>query len=69
MLNGTFFVSSCSDTRAMGRVLDVVYYDLSVTKAKGSVTFPVQSNYVATRVLCVTLDGQMVVMGFCGGCY
>ena len=26
-------------------------------------------SYVMRGILCVTLDGQMVVMGFCGGCY
>ena len=36
MFNGTFFVSSCSDTRAMGRVLDVRILRLIVThKGKG----------------------------------
>ena len=39
-LDGSFFWMLRSDTRAMGRVLDVVWYDLSVTKAKGSVTYP-----------------------------
>ena len=37
---GRFFWMLRSDTRAMGHVLDVVWYDLSVTKAKGSVTYP-----------------------------
>ena len=33
-LDGSFFfMMLCSDTRAMGRFLDVVWYDLSVTKA------------------------------------
>ena len=35
------FLMLHSDTRAMGRVLDVVWYDLSVTKANGSVTYPI----------------------------
>ena len=30
-----------SDTRAVGRMLDVAWCDLSVTKAKGSVTYPI----------------------------
>ena len=33
----------CSDNRAKWRVLDVVRYALSVTKAKGSVNRPVKS--------------------------
>ena len=32
-LDGSFFWMLRSDTRAIGRVLDVVCYDLSVTKA------------------------------------
>ena len=39
-LDGSFFWMLLSDTRAMGPVLGVVWYDLSVTKAKGSVTYP-----------------------------
>ena len=46
----------CFDTRAMCRVLDVVWYDLSVTKAKGSVTYPdsidVDSVLQHTQKLC-----------------
>ena len=26
-------------------------------------------SYVMRGILCVTLGGQMVVVGFCGGCY
>ena len=26
-------------------------------------------SYVISALLCVTLDVQMVVIGFCGGCY
>ena len=41
---GRFFWMLRSDTRAMGRVLDVVWYDLNVTKAKGSVTYPLDQD-------------------------
>ena len=46
----------------MGRVLDVVWYDLSVTKAKPP-RYHTQSNpaMCLTRVLCVTLNGQKLV--------
>ena len=53
-----FFRMLHSDTRAMGRVLDVVWYDLSVTKAKGSATFPpycIQSH--------VTLESENLAYG------
>ena len=29
----------------------------------------VRGSYVISALLCVTLDGKMVVMGFFGGCY
>ena len=47
------------------RFLDVVWYDL----APLAQVYQNNNAFRWTSVLCVTLDGQMVVMGFCGGCY
>ena len=41
-LDESFFWMLRPDNRAMGRVMDVVWYYLSVTKAKGPVTYPQQ---------------------------
>ena len=46
-LDESFFWMLRSDTRPIGRVLDVVWYDLSVTKAKGRLHThsPLNSNH------------------------
>ena len=38
-LDGLFFLMLCSDTRAMGRFLDVVCYDLSGTRGSEYITW------------------------------
>ena len=39
-IDGSLFVSSCSDTRAMGRLLDIIRNDLIVEKDKGRLHTP-----------------------------
>ena len=42
---GRFFLMLHSDTIAIGRVLDVVWYDLSVAQANGSFKYPKPGNF------------------------
>ena len=61
MFNGIFFVGNSSDTRKMGRVLDVVCYDLNITKAKGSVTYPLNpsARYLGHHQLYMDTPSQI----------
>ena len=52
-LDGSFFWMLRSDASAMGRALDVIWYDLGVTKATGLVTYPLwEWGILETIVMC-----------------
>ena len=63
----------------VGRVLACIYWEFVVFEGKNGVTLFVPFSlmggliiwisHVMRGILCVTLDGQMVVMGYHPGCY
>ena len=73
----SFCSASPSTVENMGRTTHryelntyrVVYFFGRGDFVSSSNIYPREDWYVMRGILCVTLDGQMLVMGFYGGCY